>query len=69
MNNKTKQKNFSTTVAYSETYEITQHDYTIIQMKLCDIKSMLYCNENPAFIESELDNLSKMLKKAVQKQR
>lgn len=53
----------------TEKYNITQHDYTMIQVKLNDIKSMLYCNENPAFIESELDNLSTMLKNAVQKQR
>lgn len=66
-NKRTKGKRMSKT----EKYNITQHDYTMIQVKLNDIKSMLYCNENTAFIESELDNLSTMLKNAIipQKQR
>lgn len=50
---------------YTEDYSITQRDYTMIQIKLNDIKSMLFCHENPAFVESEVEALSKMLKNAI----
>lgn len=53
----------------TEKYSITQHDYTKIQVKLNSIKGMLYCNENAAFIENELENLSTMLKNAIQQQK
>lgn len=54
---------------YSEQYKISQHDYTVIQMKVGEIKSMLYCNEEYVFIENELENLSKMLKNAITTQK
>lgn len=58
----------SQTLGYSEIYKITQHDYTVIQTKLGDIKTMLYTNEPFEFIEDEIENVSKMLKNAIKQQ-
>ena len=71
--NKTKkqqEKPFKTslTVNYSELYTISQVDYKMIQTKLGDIKTMLYTNEPFEFIEDEIENVSKMLKYAIQNQ-
>ena len=71
--NKTKnqqEKPFKTslTVNYSELYTISQVDYKKIQTKLGDIKTMLYTNEPFEFIEDEIENVSKMLKYAIQNQ-
>ena len=58
----------SLTVSYSELYAISQVDYKMIQAKLGDIKTMLYTNEPFEFIEDEIENVSKMLKYAIQNQ-
>ncbi len=58
----------SLTVNYSELYTISQVDYKKIQTKLGDIKTMLYTNEPFEFIEDEIENVSKMLKYAIQNQ-
>ena len=58
----------SLTVNYSELYTISQVDYKMIQAKLGDIKTMLYTNEPFEFIEDEIENVSKMLKYAIQNQ-
>ena len=58
----------SLTVNYSELYAISQVDYKMIQAKLGDIKTMLYTNEPFEFIEDEIENVSKMLKYAIQNQ-
>ena len=54
---------------YTEKYTISQHDYNMVIVKLCDIKSMLFCNENPAFIENSVDDLMKMLRAAIQSEK
>lgn len=58
----------SLTVNYSELYTISQVDYKKIQTKLGDIKTMLYTNEPFEFIEDEIENVSKILKNAIQNQ-
>lgn len=58
----------SLTVNYSELYTISQVDYKKIQTKLGDIKTMLFINEPFEFIEDEIENVSKMLKNAIQNQ-
>lgn len=54
---------------YTEKYTISQHDYNMVIVKLSDIKSMLFCNENPAFIENSVDDLMKMLRTAIQSEK